>query len=290
MPSRACLWSFAATAAFGCALGRGAQASEDYRRPGLEGQWSNRHLTAPMNSLRIVAGPGQPMLMGERFGTQIPEGGVQYVHDPTLATGATANDPQLWVRGGVGFGLTEDWEAGALFIPLELAPKFSFSNITVFITRGFRFESFDLGLRLSFQTPHKDSGGGRVWDMNPGVPLLYRAGPLRLDAAVFVPFATRDWWIGLNVPVRLAWSVTPHLFVAAESGFVVPKFEDAHRETIPLGALVGWTELFGSKVVDFTASFSWDSFLRPSPPDGERALSTGAYRIGAGVVFHSLVR
>src|SRR6187399_1868614 len=119
MPSRACLWSFAATAAFGCALGRGAQASEDYRRPGLEGQWSNRHLTAPMNSLRIVAGPGQPMLMGERFGTQIPEGGAQVIHDPVLGTGASTNDTQTWLRGGVGFGLTQDWEAGALFIPLE---------------------------------------------------------------------------------------------------------------------------------------------------------------------------
>jgi len=243
-----------------------------------------------MNSLRIIAGPGQPMLMGERFGTQIPEGGVQYVHDPELATGATSNDPQLWLRGGVGFGLTEDWEAGALFIPLELAPKFTFSNITVFITRGFRFEHLDFGLRFSFQTPHKDSGGGRVWDMNPGVPLVYRAGPVRLDAAVFVPFATRAWWVGLNVPVRAALSVTPHFFVGAESGFVVPKFEEAHGATMPLGALVGYTELFGSKVVDVTAMLSWDSFLRPSPPDGASAVSPGAYRVGVGVVYHSLVR
>lgn len=290
MPSRSFLVSFAATATLVLGVARSAKATEDYRRPGLEGQWSRRHLTAPMNSLRIVAGPGQPMLMGERFGTQIPEGGVQYVHEPALATGSTSNDPQLWLRGGVAFGLTEDWEAGALFIPLGLAPELTFSNITVFITRGFRFEHFDFGLRFSFQTPHKDSGGGRVWDMNPGVPFLYRAGPVRLDTAVFVPFATRDWWIGLNVPLRAALSITPHLFVAAESGFVVPKFEEAHRETIPLGALVGWTELFGSKVVDFTAMFSWDSFLRPSPPDGERALSAGAYRLGLGIVYHSLVR
>jgi hypothetical protein len=289
MSARAVFLSFAASAVV-ATLGGSARADDDYRRPGLEGQWSHRHLTAPMNSLRIVAGPGQPMLMGERFGTQIPEGGGQVVHDPALATGATSDRTQTWLRGGVAFGLTPDWECGALFIPLEFDPKVTFSNITVFITRGFRFDNVDLGLRLSFQTPHKDSGGGRVWDMNPGVPLVVRAGAVRFDSAVFVPFATRDWWIGLNVPVRVAWSLTPHWFVATESGFVVPKFEEAHRTTVPLGWLAGWTGLFGSKVVDLTAMFSWDSFLRPSPSEGEHTVSPSAYRVGLGVVYHSLVR
>jgi hypothetical protein len=268
----------------------GRARAEDYRRPGLEGEWSDRRLTAPMNSLRILMGPGQPMLLGQRFGAQIPEAGLQYIHDPATATGATSNDSQLWLRGGVAFGLTEDWEAGALFIPLGITPKFTFSNITVFITRGFRFEHWDFGLRFSFQTPNKDSGGGRVWNMNPGVPFVWRLGRVRLDAAVFVPFATRDWSIGLNLPARAAFNVTPHFFVAAESGFVVPRFDELHRAAFPLGALAGYTELFGSKVVDFTAMFSWDSFLRPSPEPGDAAFAPGAYRVGVGAVLHSLVR
>jgi len=40
--------------------------AEEYRRPGLEGKWSRRHLTSPMNSLNILVGPGQPMLLGGR--------------------------------------------------------------------------------------------------------------------------------------------------------------------------------------------------------------------------------
>jgi hypothetical protein len=243
-----------------------------------------------MNSLRLIMGPGQPMLMGERFGNQIADGGFQYLREPTTGVGAASNEDQYWLRAGVGFGLTQDWEAGALFLPFQFAPKFTFSNITVFITRGFRFEHFDFGLRFSFQTPHKDSGGGRVWDMNPGVPFLYRAGPVRLDTGVFVPFATRDWWIGLNVPLRASLSVTPHVFVAAESGFVVPQFEQSHRTTVPLGGMLGYTALVGSKVVDLTAMFSWDSFYRPSPPEGQNTVEAGAYRVGAGVVLHSLVR
>ncbi len=269
-------------------LPRPARAA-DYRRPGLEGQWSQRHLTAPMNSLRVVVGPGQPMLLGQRFDAQIVDGGGQYLHEAPSAPG-TAGGSQLWLRGGVGFGLTEDWEAGALFVPLKLAPDLAFSNITVFITRGFRFESWDLGVRLSFQTPSKDSGGGRVWNFNPGVPFLYRAGVLRLDGAVLIPFATRDWWVGLNVPLRATLSFTPHFFCGIESAFVQPRFEEAHATLVPLGALVGYTELFGSKVVDLTATFSWDSFLRPSPPAGAPAIEAREYRVGLGVVYHSLVR
>lgn len=31
-----------------------------------------------------------------------------------------------------------------------------------------------------------------------GVPVSYRAGPLRVDAGAFVPVAFRDWWLGLS--------------------------------------------------------------------------------------------
>src|SRR6478735_10016226 len=99
-------------------------AAEEYRRPGLEGRWSERHLTSPMNSLNIVAGPGQPMLLGARFGEQgVVDGGPAYLHNG----GSAANPGQeFWLRGGVAFGLTKDWEAGALFIPFRVAPDFTF--------------------------------------------------------------------------------------------------------------------------------------------------------------------
>jgi hypothetical protein len=266
----------------------GSAAAETYRRPGLEGQWSQRHLTAPMNSLRILAGPGQPMLLGQRFDRQIPDAGVQFVR--TNPPGAPAEENQWWLRGGVGFGLTEDWEAGALFVPFQLSPSFEFSNVTVFLTRGFRFESWDFGVRLSFQTPSKNEAGKRVWILNPGIPFLYRSGPLRLDAAVLVPFATRDWWVGVNVPLRASVSITPRFFFALESGFVEPRFNRPSDATVPLGMLLGFTELFGARVVDLTAMFSWDSFWLLDPSAGSRALDVGSYRAGLGVVFHSLVR
>ena len=269
-------------------MGARSASAEEYRRPGLEGRWSERHLTSPMNSLNIVAGPGQPMLLGARFGEQgVVDGGPAYLHNG----GSAANPGQeFWLRGGVAFGLTKDWEAGALFIPFRVAPDFTFSSITVFITRGYRFKDWDLGIRVLFQTPYKNAEGERVWQMNPSIPLLYRGGAFRFDAALVVPFASRDWRVGVSVPVRASVNVDPHLFFGLESGLVQPNLDAAHELTLPLGGLAGYTALFGSRVVDFTGLFSWDHFLAPSPTPGTSAFDVASYRVGAGVVVHSLVQ
>jgi hypothetical protein len=263
--------------------------AEEYRRPGLEGQWSRRHLTSPMNSLKILAGPGQPMLLGARFGEQgVVDGGGAYLHTGPLASTTPGNE--WWLRGGVAFGLTKDWEAGALFLPFRLAPDFTFSSITVFITRGFRFEHWDIGVRLLFQTPYKNAEGERVWQLNPAIPVLYRAGAFRFDAALMVPFASRDWRVGLSLPMRASVNLNPHLFFGVESGYVESNFSAAHGITVPLGALAGYTALFGSRVVDFTGVFSWDQFLAPSPAPGNAAIDAATFRVGLGVVLHSLVQ
>lgn len=282
-------WPGVCLVALGATLVTSAAAGADYRRPGLEGQWSSRHLTAPMNSLRVIAGPGQPMLMGERYGDQVIDGGAQFVHphdgDPT-----TPDENQWWFRGGVAFGLTEDWEAGALFIPLQFTPKVKFQNVTAFVTRGFRLGAIDLGIRLSFQTPALKAYDLKGWSFNPGVPILYRAGPFRLDAAVLVPIATADGSVGVNVPVRASVSITPRIFAGLESGAFDSHVGEPRNMTMPIGALVGYTELFGSKVVDFTASFGWDDFWLPSPPPGRDHIEIRDYRVGFGLVYHTLVR
>jgi hypothetical protein len=249
--------------------------ADEYRRPGLEGRWTNRHLTAPMNSLRVLLGPGQPMLLGQRYGSQLADGGGQLIR-------SEAGD-EWWVRGGVGFGLTEDWEAGALFLPFRLAPDFAFGNITVFLTRGVRFEDFDTGVRLSFQTPGTEKG----FRLNPGIPVLYRAGIARVDSGLFMPLFLRDFAAGLNVPVRGSVNLGPMFFVALESGFVQPNFEVPDGASVPLGALAGYTGLFGSRVLDLTAEFCWDSFWRPASSE---ALELAAYRVNVGIVLHWMVK
>lgn len=283
-------WFMSSLLAAGLLFGAARSASaEEYRRPGLEGKWSRRHLTSPMNSLNILAGPGQPMLLGARFGEQgVVDGGGAYLHTGPLASPNPGQE--FWLRGGVAFGLTKDWEAGALFLPFRLAPNFTFSSITVFITRGFRFANWDTGVRVLFQTPYKNAEGERVWQLNPSIPFLYRGEVFRFDAALVLPFASRDWRVGLSVPLRSSVNLSPHVFVGLESGMSKPNFSDAHDLTVPLGALAGYTALFGKRVVDFTGVFSWDHFLAPSPSPGNSAFDTATYRVGFGVVMHSLVQ
>ena len=257
--------------------------AEDYRRPGLEGKWSRRHLTTPLNSLRMILGPGQPPFLGGRFAEQNVDGGGQFVR-------TDSGEDEWWARGVVGFGLTKEWEAGAAFLPFKLAPDFDFSQITVFVTRGFRFENWDLGVRLSFQTPRFNKDDMRVWVINPGVPILYRSDFFRFDAALFVPFATRDWSTGLTVPLRGTVSLDAHVFLGLESGFVQPRFDYESDSLVPLGALAGYTALFGSRVVDFTGMFSWDSFWSPNADDASDGVDVKSYRVGLGFVIHSLIR
>jgi len=279
----------ALVATLGVWLGASPARATEYRRPGLEGQWSERHLTAPMNSLRVNLGPGQPTFFGERMGEQIVDGGAQFIR-PNGTDPAFPARNQWWLRGGIGFGLTEDWEVGVLFLPFQFAPDVHLSNVAVAITRGFRFGSVDLGLRLSFLAPSLKAYDFSAWNFNPGVPVLVRAGKLRFDGGAFVPIGTSEGSVGIHVPLRASVSLSPRFFFGVQSGVFDPRFTRGGDLAVPLGALAGYTELFGSKVVDFTAEFAWDDFWMPSPAAGRDTLQIDQYRVGFGLVFHSLVR
>lgn len=260
-----------------------------YRRPGLGGAWAKRHLTAPMNSLVLVAGPGQNPLFGQRFDQKVVDGGGQFSRvgsEGNPGADLPALEDQWWTRIGVVFGLTEDWEAGALFLPFQWKPKFDWSNILVYVTRGWRFKAADIGARFSFQTP-----GGEQFTFNPSMPVLIRAGDrTRIDTGIFVPFSARNPWVGLNVPLRVTLNATPHAFVGVESGFVEPRFDVDHDMAVPLGALAGYTLLFGPSVVDVTATFNWDNLWLVDPAPNVEEIQTGAYRVVFGLSVHKLVK
>jgi hypothetical protein len=94
----------------------------------------------------------------------------------------------------------------------------------------------------------------------------------------------------VNVPVRASVSITPRFFAGIESGAFDSHVGEPQNITLPLGVLAGYTELFGSKVIDFTATFGWDDFWRPSPPAGGDHVGVKDYRVGFGLVYHTLVR
>lgn len=244
-----------------------------------------------MDSLTVVLGPGQPALMGQRFGEQYIEGGGQYVRfHPQGDAGISALNQQQWfARAGVIFGLTEDWEAGALFLPFQLDPKFAFSGITAYGTRGFRHGPVDLGIRMALRTPDSISDPAPFW-LSVGMPVLYRAGIVRLDAGAFFPLAVKEWWLGVNAPLRATVNLGPSYWLGLETGYTDPRFDEPHDSAVPLGALAGHTRVIGANVFDFTASFAFSELLRVDPPEGFDALQTNSYRVTFGIAMSKLVK
>ncbi len=257
-----------------------AHAQTPERRPGLWGSVSSRRLTMPLNSLGLIFGPNQTAMFGQRYGDNAPDGGLAF-ESPTSG----AQD-QLWIRGGVVFGLSPQLEAGALFLTFRATPDFHYSNFPVYITYSWTFDNVDIGAKLSFMTPVEV----KSWSFNPGAPVVIRLKHARIDTGVFLPLLTEENpSIGLNIPLRGTYNLTPRWFVGAETGVYEAAFGTGNGLSSPLGALVGYTTYLGSRIIDFSARFNWNEFLRYAPSDSEDVVNVGAYQLFAGATFYSKV-
>jgi hypothetical protein len=256
------------------------------RGRGLQGVAAQRHLTVPRNTLSILVGPGLPITFGQRFAAGSIEAGVNYRRVDAGGAGAT---DQWIVRGGVVFGLFDDFEAGALFIPIEISPNPHFDDVTVFLTQNFRFKKLDIAARFSFRTP-----GEVGWGFNPGVALRYRPlSNLALDAAVHLPFEIGSFsdpkqpTLAFSVPLRATWNVTPHAFLLANTGVAYDDLSHVSSAALPLGAGLGYSLLLGKRLIDFTGTFDWEGLVRFSTPSDQDTMNPGSYRVSFGATMHA---
>ena len=256
---------------------------------GVEGVAAQRHLTLPRNVVSVVYGPLGPTTFGQRYPSRIIDAGTSLAHADVAGSGTAAAAAQdVWyTRLGVRFGLFDDIEAGALFLPLRLAPDFAFDPILVFLTQQFRLDALDIALRLSFQTP-----GDTGWALSPGVALGTRGRQLAFQAAVLLPMELGTFrepqspLVGLNVPLRVTWNVVPSFFVSADTGVAYDQFDVSDGLTVPLGFGAGYTLLAGSRLIEFTTSFTWDRWFLPSRPNDVSAFQFGVFRVGFGATLY----
>lgn len=267
-----------------------AEAAERLKNPpppprsrALEGAETERHITLPRNVVSLLFGPLHPQTFGQRYSNHTVEAGTSYQRR-NWAGGDGSNDlNQYFARFGVAFGLFDDIEAGALFVPLELSPDFRWDQVMVFLTQQFRHRNFDVALRFSFQTP-----GDVGWSLSPGAFLRFPVGITRLDVGLQVPMDVgmfRDpapFVIGLNLPVRETFQFTSQWFMTVESGFVRSSFAAGENSSIPLGVGTGYTILAGKRLFDITGLFQWDDFLL-SAARGADVFQPGSYRAVLGV-------
>jgi len=266
----------------------------EYRRPDLTGTYTDRRITNPLNAMTVIAGPGTSYTFGQRYDDRSYEGGVEYGRRVALTLPQPDPVQEVRSRFGVAFGLLPYLDAGALFLNFEYAPEFAFTEVLVFVTQAFNLGDWELATRLSFLTP----GGPGGWEFNPGGMFAYRGGTYKLEAGTFWAIGagsllndkvTDAHYLGLNVPLRAVLNITPALFAGIETGFLIPRFDEMDRSSLPLGGLLGYTILSGKRLIDFSASVKWDEFLYFSPASGINAVQSDNYRVDIGVTLHQMV-
>ena len=261
------------------------------RRPGTIGVYSQRHLTQARNSLGVVIGPKHNALLGSRFGDNPAfDAGYQLIRSE-LRTPGNIDMPSSQLvhqaNAGVMFGLLDNLEAGAIFLPFTLWPDFSYDAIRVPITYSFMTKNVDVGIRLHIKTP-----GDTGWGFSPGAPLLVRLGHGRIDTGFYLPLYKPDEGLmfGLNVPLRAGYNFTPNLYAGLEGGVYIPDFTaiDELGVRVPLGAFAGFTVLGGQSIYDITASFMWDDFAYLGVDDFE-TLQYESFRFSIGLSWRRMV-
>jgi hypothetical protein len=257
---------------------------------GLEGVAVKRHLTLPRNVVALLYGPLGPATFGQRYPSKIIDAGSSYAR--MRWAGATPSNGYEWyTRFGVRFGLFDDFEAGALFLPFQLAPDFRFDSVLVFLTQQFRFQGFDVAARFSFQTP-----GDVGWAISPGVVASRRGKALALQAGVVVPMELGSFSepkaprASVFAPLRLTFNLLPSLFVTGDTGLAYEDVADGKGLSVPLGFGAGYTWLVGKRLLEFTGSFTWDHFLLPAHPSSVDGFQPRDFRVafGASLYFQAL--
>ena len=264
-----------------------------HRFRGIEGTAARRHLTLPRNVVGVVFGPLATSTFGQRFPSRLVDAGTSYARDDFQEQdGTSTTEPStINTRLGCRFGLFDDIEGGAVFLPLELEPDFRFEPVLAYVTSQYRFEDVDLAWRFSLQTP-----GELGWSVAPGGLLGVPGERLALQTGVFLPMELGTFKekeaprAGFVAPLRATVNVVPALWLMAETGFAYDDFTVADSLSVPLGFGAGYAHLAGSRLIEFTGSFTWDHFLQPGRPNDRSLVQPEVFRVafGASMYFQAL--
>jgi len=255
-------------------------ADHPHRFRGIEGTAARRHLTLPRNVVGIVFGPLGPQTFGQRFPSRIVDAGTSYAQPEDGSS--TIN-----TRLGCRFGLFDDIEGGAVFLPLQVSPEFEFEPVLAYVTKQYRLEGVDLAWRFSLQTP-----GDLGWSVAPGAILGVPGRRLALQAGAFLPVELGTFkepqapHAGVVVPVRATVQVMRALWLTGETGVAYDDFDVAASASVPLGFGAGYSLLAGSRLIDLTGSFTWDHFLQPGTPNDRSLVQPEVFRVAVGATMY----
>jgi hypothetical protein len=203
---------------------------------------------------------------------------------------------------GASFGITPDFEVGAIVVPIQfnngagyggffVGEEGELAEPTLFATYRFlHTEAIDLGARLAIQIviPSDGSGAGAI--IEPSVPLLVHLGKVaRLDAALGFRIAAggatgvggSSVAVGLGIPASVAFDIIPPLHVGVSTGVFVDNFSQAgDTARIPLGVFAGYAIGDKRPIVDIDPFFSFFDFITPGVPSPGDKINPGIFIAG----------
>jgi hypothetical protein len=198
---------------------------------------------------------------------------------------------------GAAFGITKDFEIGAVVLPMDFAPSpVRYGAPQIFATyRFFHSPTVEIGGRLRAAIYHEGVTGAAI---TPSVPFLFHLGKIaRLDlepgvviSANRVPVGSTgtltggSTYVGLSVPVQFAIDIIEPLHVGVNTGIIAGDFGHfGDSVTVPLGFFAGYAIGGKKPVVDIDPFFRWDAFLMPGVGAGVDKVNAGIWNVGLNI-------
>ncbi|APR82913.1 Hypothetical protein A7982_08262 [Minicystis rosea] len=199
---------------------------------------------------------------------------------------------------GASFGITRDLEVGALFLPVQFAPRVAYGlaagaqgNLQFFGTYRFvRHRDIEVGVRIRTSIITEPGAGAII---EGSIPLLFHFGRgVRLDAELGVPItvaasnlatpnAPTQTYVGINLPLALSFNVIAPLYLGVKTGIVI---DDLTRPkefaSIPLGIYMGYSIGRDKPILDLVPFFTWSRFLTPGGGLGNERVNAGLFTTG----------
>lgn len=223
-------------------------------------EYVDRDLTLGEGVLRIDFAPRDFGLMFGGIG-----GGTLTQDVPGFRTGridiGILDSTVLTLSAGATYGITSDLEAGAIIMPLYLAPDFDFGDIELFTRYRLLDGDIQIGLQGTVALPTASNFG-----LGVGAPVLFKLGKVRIDTGVELEIIFTDpTRVDLDVPVGVTFALQDGFFVGGRTGLFFADLEDI---AIPLYGHAGYTIIAGeAPFIDLVASFGWPRFIWTGPGD-----------------------
>lgn len=190
---------------------------------------------------------------------------------------------------GLGYGVLDDLELGALLLPILLSPNGEFGDMEFYGRYRFVRGETEVGAQFGVSLPTNTENVQANFALTLGVPLLVhlsRTTRLDVGAEFEIILGDADGVVNLDMPAALQFQVGDVFFVGPKAGVFLVNMEEIE---LGLGVVTGITiaRSRGAPVFDILGEFYWPFFLSSGRED---AVNADQFNLLFGVrVFFSLL-